>query len=111
MADRARVRRRRRARKLGCSTVQSGLACFRWHWRKVIRSVSPKTQFGFLGISYVTFRLRLDIVFCLRDRVIAKPGQSIYSCSIFFPRFPPARSIVIAASLPTGEKHEAGSEF
>ena len=41
---------------------------------KVIPLVSPKTQFGFLGISYVTFRA-LDIVFCLRDGVIARPGD------------------------------------
>ena len=35
-------------------------------------------------------------------------AESIYSCFCFFsPRFPPARSIVIADSLPTGEKHEA----
>ena len=42
---------------------------------KVIPLVSPETQFGFLGISYVTFRA-LDIVFCLRDGVIARPGDS-----------------------------------
>ena len=42
---------------------------------KVIPLVSPKTQFGFLGISYVTFRA-LDIVFCLRDGVIARPGTN-----------------------------------
>src|SRR5947209_17080918 len=39
---------------------------------KVIPVLSPNTQFGFLGISYVTFRA-LDVVFCLRDGVITAP--------------------------------------
>jgi D-alanyl-lipoteichoic acid acyltransferase DltB (MBOAT superfamily) len=52
---------------------------------KVIPLVSPKTQFGFLGISYVTFRA-LDIVFCLRDSVIARPGTvDLFMFLFFFP--------------------------
>ena len=52
---------------------------------KVIPLVSPKTQFGFLGISYVTFRA-LDIVFCLRDGVIARPGTvDLFMFLFFFP--------------------------
>jgi len=52
---------------------------------KVIPVVSPKTQFGFLGISYVTFRA-LDIVFCLRDGVIARPGTvDLFMFLFFFP--------------------------
>ena len=52
---------------------------------KVIPFVSPKTQFGFLGISYVTFRA-LDIVFCLRDGVIARPGTvDLFMFLFFFP--------------------------
>jgi len=52
---------------------------------KVIPVVSPKTQFGFLGISYVTFRA-LDIVFCLRDGVIEKPGTvDLFMFLFFFP--------------------------
>jgi membrane protein involved in D-alanine export len=50
---------------------------------KVIPLVSPKTQFGFLGISYVTFRA-LDIVFCLRDGVIARPGAIDLFMFMFF---------------------------
>jgi len=52
---------------------------------KAIPLVSPKTQFGFLGISYVTFRA-LDIVFCLRDGVIASPGTvDLFMFLFFFP--------------------------
>src|SRR5438477_9106536 len=52
---------------------------------KVLPVVSPKTQFGFLGISYVTFRA-LDIVFCLRDGVIATPGATdLFMFLFFFP--------------------------
>jgi membrane protein involved in D-alanine export len=52
---------------------------------KGIPLVSPKTQFGFLGISYVTFRA-LDIVFCLRDGVIARPGAvDLFMFLFFFP--------------------------
>src|SRR5919198_1013190 len=52
---------------------------------KVIPLVSPKTQFGFLGISYVTFRA-LDIVFCLRDGVIETPGMvTLFMFLFFFP--------------------------
>ena len=52
---------------------------------KVIPLVSPKTQFGFLGISYVSFRA-LDVVFCLRDGVIAAPGAiDLFMFLFFFP--------------------------
>ena len=59
--------------------------------------VSPKTQnFGFLGISYVTFRA-LDIVFCLRDGVIAKtPHSRSIHVSVSFPNDLRVQSIVIA---------------
>ena len=40
-------------------------------------------QLGFLGISYVSFRA-LDIVFCLRDRVIAVPGVLDFFGFLFF---------------------------
>jgi membrane protein involved in D-alanine export len=45
--------------------------------------VSPKGEFGFLGISYITFRA-LDVVFCLRDKVIALPGALDFSMFLFF---------------------------
>jgi membrane protein involved in D-alanine export len=52
---------------------------------KSIPLVSPKTQFGFLGLSYVTFRA-LDIVFCLRDGVIEMPGTvDLFMFLFFFP--------------------------
>jgi membrane protein involved in D-alanine export len=47
--------------------------------------LSPGTQFGFLGISYITFRV-LDIVFCLRDQVISLPGTlDLFVFLFFFP--------------------------
>ena len=50
---------------------------------KLIPVVSPGTQFGFLGISYITFRA-LDVVFCLRDNVIAVPGTLDFLMFLFF---------------------------
>ena len=52
---------------------------------KVFPIVSPGVQFGFLGISYVTFRA-LDVVFCLRDDVIARPNcLDFFGFLFFFP--------------------------
>src|SRR5438094_4690494 len=45
--------------------------------------VSPGSEFGFLGISYITFRA-LDVVFCLRDKVIAFPGTRDFLMFLFF---------------------------
>jgi membrane protein involved in D-alanine export len=45
--------------------------------------VSPGSQFGFLGISYITFRA-LDLVFCLRDNVIGPPGTVDFLMFLFF---------------------------
>ena len=50
---------------------------------KLFPVVSPGSQFGFLGISYITFRA-LDIVFCLRDKVIAAPGTLDFLMFLFF---------------------------
>jgi membrane protein involved in D-alanine export len=50
---------------------------------KVIPVFLPGHQFGFLGISYVTFRA-LDIVFCLRDNVIAAPSLLDFLGFLFF---------------------------
>lgn len=42
-------------------------------------------QFGFIGISYVTFRA-LDILFCLRDEAIATPSiAQLFGYLFFFP--------------------------
>jgi len=43
----------------------------------------PGSEFGFLGISYVTFRA-LDVVFCLRDKVIAVPPTLDFLAFLFF---------------------------
>ena len=45
--------------------------------------VSPRSELGFLGISYVTFRA-LDVVFCLRDKVMALPGTLDFLMFLFF---------------------------
>ncbi len=50
---------------------------------KVIPVFVPQHQFAFLGISYVTFRA-LDIVFCLRDNVIAAPSLFDFLGFLFF---------------------------
>ena len=50
---------------------------------KLFPVVSPRSQFGFLGISYITFRA-LDVVFCLRDNVIDAPGILDFLMFLFF---------------------------
>jgi membrane protein involved in D-alanine export len=50
---------------------------------KLVPLVSPHSQFGFLGISYITFRA-LDVVFCLRDKLIAVPGTIDFLMFLFF---------------------------
>jgi membrane protein involved in D-alanine export len=45
--------------------------------------ISPRSEFGFLGISYITFRA-LDLVFCLRDKVIAVPKTLDFLMFLFF---------------------------
>jgi membrane protein involved in D-alanine export len=50
---------------------------------KLVPVLAPGEQFGFLGISYITFRA-LDVVFCLRDEVIAAPGTLDFLAFLFF---------------------------
>jgi len=50
---------------------------------KVVPVFLPRHQFGFLGISYVTFRA-LDVVFCLRDKVITAPSLFDFLGFLFF---------------------------
>jgi membrane protein involved in D-alanine export len=50
---------------------------------KVIPVFLPGHQFGFLGLSYITFRA-LDVVFCLRDNVIAAPRPLDFLGFLFF---------------------------
>jgi membrane protein involved in D-alanine export len=78
---------------------------------KLVPIVSPESEFGFLGISYVTFRA-LDVVFCLRDKVIALPGALDFSMFLFF--FPTISAGPIDrfnASQATGEKREPALNF
>ncbi|HUE41069.1 MAG TPA: D-alanyl-lipoteichoic acid biosynthesis protein DltB [Chthoniobacterales bacterium] len=52
---------------------------------KLFPLVSAENQFGFLGISYVTFRA-LDVVFCLRDGVISELyALDLFGFLFFFP--------------------------
>ena len=50
---------------------------------KVVPLLRPGEEFGFLGVSYVTFRA-LDLIFCLRDKVIALPGVLDFFAFLFF---------------------------
>jgi membrane protein involved in D-alanine export len=50
---------------------------------KFLPVISPGSEFGFLGISYITFRA-LDVVFCLRDKVIALPRTLDFLMFLFF---------------------------
>jgi membrane protein involved in D-alanine export len=50
---------------------------------KAVPAISSQKQFGFLGISYITFRA-LDVVFCLRDKVIELPRTVDFFGFLFF---------------------------
>ena len=64
--------------------------------------VSHESVFGYLGISYVTFRA-LDVIFSIRDGVVKTlaPGQ-LFAFLFFTRPFHPARSIVTGASARIG---------
>jgi membrane protein involved in D-alanine export len=52
---------------------------------KLLPLVSPFAEFGFLGISYITFRI-LDILFCVHDGVITSlPAPEFFTYLFFFP--------------------------
>jgi membrane protein involved in D-alanine export len=50
---------------------------------KFLPLVSPHVEFGFLGISYVTFRI-LDILFCIHDGLIKSLSALEYFTYLFF---------------------------
>jgi membrane protein involved in D-alanine export len=50
---------------------------------KAVPAFLPREQFGFLGVSYITFRA-LDVIFCLRDNVIAAPRLFDFFGFLFF---------------------------
>src|SRR5262249_30170227 len=52
---------------------------------KFLPLVSPPAAFGFLGISYVTFRA-LDILFCVHDgQITSLPATEFFAYLFFFP--------------------------
>lgn len=52
---------------------------------KILPLVSPGHEFGFLGLSYVTFRA-LDILFCIHDGLITSlPVSEFFTYLFFFP--------------------------
>jgi membrane protein involved in D-alanine export len=52
---------------------------------KLVPSLAPETTFGFLGISYVTFRV-LDVIFGIQDRLITSlPPMQLAAYVFFFP--------------------------
>ncbi len=78
---------------------------------KVLPVVSPKTQFGFLGVSYVTFRA-LDIVFCVRDGVIATPGAiDLFMFLFFFPTISAGPIDRYRRFIPDWKKKRSRAEF
>jgi membrane protein involved in D-alanine export len=78
---------------------------------KVIPLVAAKTQFGFLGISYVTFRA-LDVVFCLRDGVIATPGAiNLFMFLFFFPTISAGPIDRYRRFVPDWKKTRSRTEF
>ena len=50
---------------------------------RLVHLAVPGREFGFLGLSYVTFRA-LDVVFCLRDNVINRPRALDFLGFLFF---------------------------
>ncbi len=78
---------------------------------KLVPLVSPKSQVGFLGISYVTFRA-LDIVFCLRDRVIAVPETlDLLMFLFFFPTISAGPIDRYRRFLPDWKRKRTRAEF
>jgi membrane protein involved in D-alanine export len=78
---------------------------------KVIPVVSPQTQFGFLGISYVTFRA-LDIFFCLRDGVIETPSMiELFMFLFFFPTISAGPIDRYRRFVPDWKKRRSRAEF
>ena len=62
-----------------------GLALLPLVLAKVLPLIAPDTMFGFLGISYVTFRA-LDVVFSIHDRVVKTlPLTQYFAFLLFFP--------------------------
>ena len=52
---------------------------------KFLPLICPGVEFGFLGISYITFRI-LDILFCVQDGLIKElPGAQFFTYLFFFP--------------------------
>ncbi len=63
--------------------VALGLALLPLVLAKVLPFIAPDTVFGFLGISYVTFRA-LDVVFSIHDGVVKTLPPAQYFAFLFF---------------------------
>ena len=87
---------------LGYAAYQGVLAFALLHWKskrllpwaialsilplaasKLLPTIAPDTLFGFLGISYVTFRA-LDVIFSVHDGVLKKISPGAYFSYLFF---------------------------
>jgi len=65
--------------------VTLGLALAPLAATKFLPLISPHIAFGFLGISYVTFRV-LDILFCVHDgQITSLPATEFFAYLFFFP--------------------------
>jgi membrane protein involved in D-alanine export len=52
---------------------------------KFLPLIFPGVEFGFLGISYITFRI-LDVLFCIQDGLIKSlPATELFTYLFFFP--------------------------
>jgi membrane protein involved in D-alanine export len=79
------LRARRRSKSSARFYVALLLALAPLATAKFLPLVSPGSEFGFLGISYVTFRI-LDILFCVHDGLITLlPASEFFTYLFFFP--------------------------
>ncbi len=77
------ARRRRKSGLALCAALLLALAPL--VTAKFLPLLLPLSEFGFLGISYVTFRV-LDILFCIHDGLItALPAAEFFTYLFFFP--------------------------
>jgi membrane protein involved in D-alanine export len=77
------ARRRSKSGLIFCAALLLALAPLAT--AKFLPLVSPHAEFGFLGVSYVTFRV-LDILFCVHDGLITSlPAPEFFTYLFFFP--------------------------
>jgi len=76
-----RLRRRTGSRWIFAAVVALGLAPLLL--AKLLPVVQPGSRWGFLGLSFVTFRA-LDVLVAIQDRLLAGIGPSTYLAYLFF---------------------------